>query len=1386
MKKFDRAFGPRTQIDGVKQGNNVDLPDPPERVGPYRIERRIGVGGMGAVYRAYDQRLERTVAIKQVHPDTAEDPRARDRLRREARAVASLNHPAVVQIFDIIEMSDGDWIVMELVEGETVHRLVEQGKLGLVQALHLGREIAEGLAEAHAKGIVHRDLKTENVMITTAGRAKILDFGLAKKIWKGQGEGSISVQGAILGTGRAMSPEQAMGEDVDHRSDLFSLGSLLYEVLTGRPPFLGTSIFHTLAQVCSERQQPAAEINPQVPSELSRLLDDLLEKSPKNRPQSAADVARRLIEISVALPSDSASIHLPPRVGRPAVTMTSDLSSETMTSDLTSEEEETRDAEQIPTQVVSVRPGSVTMGGASAAKRWPSTHVDAASGFFIKSLVATMLVDRDSFGQRFGETEAYDLLSQHDRLARDLLVQLDGLEIEKSEGFLFLFERPVDAVRYALQYQLQLLQLRAETGLEVEARTAIHVGEVLLRENLEQDVTRGAHPLEVEGAAKAMTQRLCRLASKAQILLSQGAYGLARRSLGDSWTDGRRLCWQSHGEYQLDESDESVAVYEVGFEDSAPLTRPLGKVSKAFPGTADAAQSSQKTFRWGLGIAAALLSLAILALLKPWAGSAPQTGPLYEGSSEKRTAVAVLGFRNLTGQPDIDWMGTAFAESLGAELAGGDQLRLIPGESVARLRQSIDLPRDTNSLAADTLELIRRQLANDYVVLGTYLTFDRDDERLINLNLTMQDAASGERLDLRREGKQGDIFVLVDQVARELRERLAVGQLTVAEQQEVRATLTDNPEANRLYHEGLALLRAYEYPRAKDLLQAAVAADPSYPLAHAALSRAWHALGYFDLAVESARNAYDNVVGLSQREQLEIKALQRAMEGRWQDVVATYEGLLKAHPDEERYGLELAKALNTAGRGQDALKVLESMRRDLATRGGNPRSSRARIELIASEAYYSQLDYEAALVAGRQAASFSQETKGLLLAEAQRLQGNALMQLGRGEEALELLELASRNFKAGNDRASATDVKITRGLMLEVRGQRRQAEALLLEALEEQQQIGNKQAMAAVHNSLSLVYTGLGRLQEARQQIAVAVRMAEDLGNRDIEARYLDTLVWVMLNQGHLAEASDLARRELEAYEEIGSDDGKAWSRYYLGQAAWMAGDLKTARAEHEVALELADGEEYLVGFLRHGLGEIDFLSGDWTAARKHFEIALKHRVSYGELSSEAETRFALGRLAWLEGDPRAAEIQVRRAATEFEQSEVPLQEALAHLLLAEILAQGGDEEGASAAFSKGQALGAKGENPRVRFAVALAQARAFPDEVGTRLSLRQVQSEARDLGMAPLALEARLVATSIAHRQREYDAGQAIERDLEEASRRGWQGLVQRARRWIDSSADG
>jgi len=273
--------------------------EPNERIGPYRLIEPLGSGGMGTVCRAWDERLKRPVALKRILATATDDHKLRERLRREAEAGARLNHPSIVHIYDIVETEASDWIVMELVEGRTLQSLLREGPLPPERALRLGREIAEGLAEAHAQGFIHRDLKAPNVMVTRAGRAKILDFGVAKQIQPETRETTLSEPGLVIGTSYAMSPEQAMGLPLDARSDLFSLGSLLYEMVTGVAPFRAETSAATLARVCSFRQRPASAVRPGIPRELSELIDRLLEKDPVDRPASAVQVAAALDQIAV-------------------------------------------------------------------------------------------------------------------------------------------------------------------------------------------------------------------------------------------------------------------------------------------------------------------------------------------------------------------------------------------------------------------------------------------------------------------------------------------------------------------------------------------------------------------------------------------------------------------------------------------------------------------------------------------------------------------------------------------------------------------------------------------------------------------------------------------------------------------------------------------------------------------------------------------------------------------------------------------------------------------------------------------------------------------------------------------------------------------------------
>jgi tetratricopeptide (TPR) repeat protein/predicted Ser/Thr protein kinase len=293
------------------------MPSPPEQVGPYRILEPLGAGGMGEVFLAYDQRLDRKVAIKRIRPEGDVPEERRERFRREARIAARLSHPSIVHVYDVIAEGDTDFIVMEYVEGDNLRRLVRDGPLEVDRAVSIGLDVARGLAEAHRQGIVHRDLKTENILVTPSGHAKITDFGIAKRMLRDGTEESLTRGGFVVGTYRAMSPEQARGEEVDHRSDLFSLGVLLYEMLTGSSPFEADNELAILNRIVQHRQRPAREVNPVVPEELSRLVDHLLEKDPLLRPRNAGEVARALGVLAAETLTDETRLgtltELPPR-----------------------------------------------------------------------------------------------------------------------------------------------------------------------------------------------------------------------------------------------------------------------------------------------------------------------------------------------------------------------------------------------------------------------------------------------------------------------------------------------------------------------------------------------------------------------------------------------------------------------------------------------------------------------------------------------------------------------------------------------------------------------------------------------------------------------------------------------------------------------------------------------------------------------------------------------------------------------------------------------------------------------------------------------------------------------------------------------------------------
>ena len=288
---------------------------PDARVGPYRITGALGSGGMGVVYRAEDERLGRPVAIKFLSGLALEDPRASERLLREARAASALNHPHICTIHDVGEHEGAAFLVMELLEGQTLAARIANGPLPEQEAVRLAAAVADALDAAHQRGIIHRDVKPANIFITQRGEPKLLDFGLARSFGSAAAiEATATNTATTAGTIAYMSPEQARDEPLDARSDLFSLGATLYQIVTGALPFPGSSTALVFDAILNKPPRPPSHVNSAVSSQLEQILLRALEKDHRLRYQSAADLRADLQRL---LRADSAVVPAAVRPPRP-------------------------------------------------------------------------------------------------------------------------------------------------------------------------------------------------------------------------------------------------------------------------------------------------------------------------------------------------------------------------------------------------------------------------------------------------------------------------------------------------------------------------------------------------------------------------------------------------------------------------------------------------------------------------------------------------------------------------------------------------------------------------------------------------------------------------------------------------------------------------------------------------------------------------------------------------------------------------------------------------------------------------------------------------------------------------------------------------------------
>ena len=698
-----------------------------------------------------------------------------------------------------------------------------------------------------------------------------------------------------------------------------------------------------------------------------------------------------------------------------------------------------------------------------------------------------------------------------------------------------------------------------------------------------------------------------------------------------------------------------------------------------------------------------------------------------------RRSVAVMGFRNLPGRAEDNWLSAAFAEMLNTELAAGGELRLVSGEDVARAKRELPLT-DEDSLAKATLERLRKDPGADVVVVGSYTSLPGNGTNRIRLDIRAQDTAAGETIaEESVTGSESDLFDMAYRAGVRLRQSLGVVSLSPENIVLVRASLPSNQKVVELYTQGRALAWAFDLQGARDLLTKAVSAEPDYPLAHSALSEVWEHLGYEAKARAESQRALELSGHLSPEERLAVEGQYREVIHDWPKAIEAYRSLFDLFPDNLAYGLRLAAAQRWV-KPADSLHTLAVLRLLPAPAGDDPR-----IDLVEASSTINQ-DFMQAQAAAKRAIA-----KGTALG-SHWIVGRAygiLCQQGSAigvsmEEIKSDCENARQSSAAAGDRDNeARTLNDSAGIYF-FQGDLARAETMWSEAAAKFRQVGDPEGMAAALNNRGDVF----------------------------------------LLQGNLSEARKLLKEAIPGYQAIEDKDGVALALNDLGDLSRREGNLEAAVTTYEQARATAQeiDDKNAMAYVLIGLGDIFSDRGDLAAAHKSYEESLALRIQTGGKQATAETQVALAQLAIEEGHAADAETAARKCKQQFRQEQQADDElAASTVLTAALLAQGKQADAAKEVESAAQ-IAAKNQNTLVRLEFDLASARVAlasdkPESAGARL--RQTLAEARKHGYLGVEFETSLALAELEIKSGHTAAGRAQLAALEKSARGKGFGLI-------------
>jgi tetratricopeptide (TPR) repeat protein len=776
-----------------------------------------------------------------------------------------------------------------------------------------------------------------------------------------------------------------------------------------------------------------------------------------------------------------------------------------------------------------------------------------------------------------------------------------------------------------------------------------------------------------------------------------------------------------------------------------------------------------------------LIAVAAVSLVAFWdlqRSHAVRTARAVPGAQlSARPTVAILGFKNLSGRDDTAWVGTALAEMLTTELAAGGQARLIPGETIARVRIELSLP-DVATLSAETLKTVRRDIGSDYVVSGAFLDLGVPSAPRIRLDLHLQNAASGETLaSLSEEGVEEQLFALVSHTGERLRNELGLTPMLPPEVTRAQDSMPSNLEAAKLYAEGLAKLRAFDALAARDLLTRAVIADPAFPLTHAALAKAWITLGYDGNARDEARAALERANGLSREDQLLVEGGYYEAAKDWEKSIDAYRTLFNFFPDNPDYGLALINAEISAGRGKEALASLKKLR-------GLPREAELdpRVDLAEANAASVLSDNALQAKAGDTAARKGVLSGArLLVAAARVMQCRALANMGDAAASNKACEEARGIYAAAGDGAGTARMLHAMAELPLDQGDLDRAQALFEEALAITRRVGDRKGMARELGNLGNVFEERGQFAEAAQFFGDSLIAFQETGNQNGMASEEEGLGQIFHAQGRLPEALAQYQKSLAHAREIGNTELEGNVLQDMGDLSMDEGDLAAASQQYDQALKIYRqlGEKNYEAEILVALGRVGAERADMRGTSALYQQALASQTQLGMKGDLAQTQLALAELSCEANHARTAAGLARTALQEFRLEHRDGDQIQGQAILARALREQGNLVAARAAIEAARPLAGHGsleDSLTLRIAdarVRIAEGKAAQAE----RAARHLLIEAAQHGLVRLQLEASLTIAEAQIRGPDAaSAGPSLAKIETVARARGFERIAQKA----------